>query len=221
MKDTMIGVDLAKSVFQLHAASMTGELKFRKKLSRQSFLKFMAELPPAAVVMEACGSAHYWAREMIRLGHEVKLIAPHYVKPFVKRQKNDAADAEAIVIAAQRPEMRFVDPKSAEQQSRAVLFRARERLVHQRTELVNALRACLYEYGYVVPHGIHQLKRIEEILAAASGELPDLVREECLDLMEQIGEKTARIMFGPVKLRRWRLKLTQRDVCRQSLGWAH
>ena len=104
---------------------MTGEPKFRKKLSRQSFLKFMAELPPAAVVMEACGSAHYWAREMIRLGHEVKLIAPHYVKPFVKRQKNDAADAEAIVIAAQRPEMRFVDPKSAEQQSRAVLFRAR------------------------------------------------------------------------------------------------
>lgn len=196
-------------------------MKFRKKLSRQSFLKFMAELPPAAVVMEACGSAHYWAREMIRLGHEVKLIAPHYVKPFVKRQKNDAADAEAIVIAAQRPEMRFVDPKSAEQQSRAVLFRARERLVHQRTELVNALRACLYEYGYVVPQGIHQLKRIEEILAAASGELPDLVREECLDLMEQIGEKTARIMFGPVKLRRWRLKLTQRDVCRQSLGWAH
>ena len=173
MKDMMIGVDLAKSVFQLPAASMTGEPKFRKKLSRQSFLKFMAELPPAAVVMEACGSAHYWAREMIRLGHEVKLIAPHYVKPFVKRQKNDAADAEAIVIAAQRPEMRFVDPKSAEQQSRAVLFRARERLVHQRTELVNALRACLYEYGYVVPQGIHQLKRIEEILAAASGELQD------------------------------------------------
>jgi transposase len=218
MKDMMIGVDLAKSVFQLHAASMTGEPKFRKKLSRQSFLKFMAELPPAAVVMEACGSAHYWAREMIRLGHEVKLIAPHYVKPFVKRQKNDAADAEAIVIAAQRPEMRFVDPKSAEQQSRAVLFRARERLVHQRTELVNALRACLYEYGYVVPQGIHQLKRIEEILAAASGELPDLVREECLDLMEQIGEKTAHINVRTGKLRRWRLKLTQRDVCRRSLG---
>lgn len=201
MNDTMIGVDLAKSVFQLHAASMTGEPKFRKKLSRQSFLKFMAEQPPAAVVMEACGSAHSWAREMIRLGHEVKLIAPHYVKPFVKRQKNDAADAEAIVIAAQRPEMRFVDPKSAEQQSRAVIFRARERLVHQRTELVNALRACLYEYGYVVPQGIHQLKRIEEILAAASSELPDLVREECLDLMEQIGEKTARInvRIGKIK----------------------
>jgi len=104
----MIGVDLAKNVFQLHAASMAGQPQFRKKLSRQSFGKFMAQQPPAVVVMEACGSAHYWAREMIRLGHVVKLIAPQYVKPFVKRQKNDAADAEAIVIAAQRPELRFV-----------------------------------------------------------------------------------------------------------------
>lgn len=193
MKDTMIGVDLAKSVFQLHAASMMGEPKFRKRLSRQSFGKFMAEQPPAVVVMEACGSAHYWAREMIRLGHEVKLIAPHYVKPFVKRQKNDAADAEAIVIAAQRPEMRFVGPKSAEQQSRAILFRARERLVHQRTELVNALRACLYEYGYIVPQGIHQIKRIEDILDAPTSGLPDLMREECRDLLKQIAEQTVRI----------------------------
>lgn len=127
-KDMMIGVDLAKTVFQLHAASMTGQLRFCKKLSRQSFLKFMAEQPRAVVVMEACGSAHYWARELTSLGHEVKLIAPQYVKPFVKRQKNDAADAEAIVIAAQRPEMRFVEPKSAEQQGRAMLFRARARL---------------------------------------------------------------------------------------------
>jgi transposase len=149
----MIGVDLAKTVFQVHGASMTGQPQFRKKLSRQNFHKFMAEQAPAVVVMEACGSAHYWAREIVRLGHEVKLIAPHYVKPFVKRQKNDAADAEAIVIAAQRPEMRFVEPKSAEQQSRTILFRARERLVHQRTELVNALRACLYEYGQLFRRG--------------------------------------------------------------------
>ena len=192
-KDTMIGVDLAKSVFQVHGASMTGHEKFRKKLSRQSFPKFMAEQPPAVVIMEACGSAHYWAREMLRLGHEVKLIAPRYVKPFVKRQKNDAADAEAIVIAAQRPEMRFVEPKCAEQQSRAILFRARERLVHQRTELVNALRACLYEYGHVVPQGIHQIKRIGDILDAPNSDLPDLMREECHDLLEQIAEKTVRI----------------------------
>lgn len=192
-KDTMIGVDLAKNVFQLHAASMTGEPKFRKKLSRQSFRKFMAEQPPSMVVMEACGSAHYWAREMVRLGHEVKLIAPQYVKPFVKRQKNDAADAEAIVIAAQRPEMRFVDPKSAEQQSRAILFRARERLVHQRTELVNALRAFLYEYGHAVPQGIHQIKQIEDILSGPNSDLPDLMREECRDLLNQIAEQTGRI----------------------------
>lgn len=192
-KDTMIGVDLAKAVFQLHAASMTGEPIFRKKLSRQSFAKFMAEQPPALVVMEACGSAHHWAREMIKLGHEVKLIAPHYVKPFVKRQKNDAADAEAIVIAAQRPEMRFVEVKSEEQQSRAILFRARERLVNQRTELVNALRACLYEYGYVVPLGMRQLSRMEEIVSASNSDLPELTREECRDLLDQIDEKTVRI----------------------------
>src|SRR3546814_19115607 len=106
---------------------MTGEPKFRKKLSRRSFPKFMAEQPPAMVVMEACGSAHYWAREMTKLGHEVKLIALRYVKPFVRRQKNYAADAEAIVVAPQRPEMRFVDPKSAAPQNRAVMIRLAER----------------------------------------------------------------------------------------------
>jgi transposase len=197
----MIGVDLAKTVFQVHGASMTGQVKFRKKLSRQSFAKFMAEQPPAVVVMEACGSAHYWAREMNRFGHEVRLIAPHYVKPFIKRQKNDAADAEAIVIAAQRPEMRFVEPKSAEQQSRAILFRARERLVHQRTELVNALRAGLYEYGHVVPQGVHQIKRIEEILDAPNCDLPDLMREECRDLLEQIAAQTVRIDARTAKIK--------------------
>lgn len=200
-KDTMIGVDLAKTVFQLHGASMTGELKFRKKLSRGSFAKFMAEQPPAVIVMEACGSAHYWAREMSRYGHEVKLIAPHYVKPFVKRQKNDAADAEAIVVAAQRPEMRFVDPKTAEQQSRAILFRARERLVHQRTELANALRGCLYEYGHAIPKGMHQLKHIDEILNNPNSDLPDLMREECRDLMDQIAEKTVRIDARTMKIK--------------------
>nr|CAV30824.1 Transposase, IS116/IS110/IS902 family [Magnetovibrio blakemorei] len=200
-KDMMIGVDLAKNVFQLHAATMTGEVLFRKKLSRHGFYKFMANYPPAVVVMEACGSAHYWAREMIRLGHEVKLIAPQYVKPFVKRQKNDAADAEAIVIAAQRPEMRFVEPKSAEQQGRAILFRARERLVHQRTELVNALRACLYEYGYVVPQGVRQIIRIEAILDEPHSNLPDLMREECRDLLDQIAALTTRIAARTAKIK--------------------
>lgn len=197
----MIGVDLAKTVFQLHAVSMTGQPKFCKKLSRSGFAKFMGEHTPSIVVMEACGSAHYWAREMVQFGHEVKLIAPQYVKPFVKRQKNDAADAEAIVIAAQRPEMRFVEPKSAEQQSRAVLFRARERLVHQRTELVNALRASLYEYGHVVPQGIRQIRLITEILDAPDTDLPDLMLEECYDLLEQIAEQTVRINMRTAKIK--------------------
>lgn len=191
--DTMIGVDLAKSVFQLHGASMTGDVRFKKKLSREGLLKFMTEQPPSIVVMEACGSAHHWAREMIRLGHQVKLIAPQYVKPFVKRQKNDAADAEAIVVAAQWPEMRFVEPKTPDQQSRAVLFRSRGRLVRQRTELVNALRACLYEYGYAIPQGIHQMKRIDAILSEPESDLPALMRTECQDLLKQITEKTTRI----------------------------
>lgn len=193
MKDTMIGVDLAKNVFQLHGASMTGQLKFRKKLSRLQFRKFMSGQPLAVVVMEACGSASYWAREMAKLGHEVKLVAPQYVRPFVKRQKNDMADAEAIVIAAQRPEMRFVEPKSEDQQARAVMFRSRERLVHQRTELVNALRAVLYEYGHTAPQGIGHLKGIEAIIGEPNSDLPELVREECRDILAQIAEKTARI----------------------------
>lgn len=200
-KTIMIGVDLAKSVFQLHGASMTGEVMFRKKLSRRRFPDFMAAQPPAIVVMEACGGANYWAREMIRLGHEVKLIAPQYVKPFVKRQKNDAADAEAIVVAAQRPEMRFVEPKSAEQQAKAVLFRGRDRLVRQRTELINALRAVLYEYGRVIPQGRHQLVRIEVILEKWPEDIPGLVREECRDLLDQIAALTAGIEDKTAKIK--------------------
>jgi transposase len=153
----------------------------------------MSDHPTCVVVFEACGSASYWAREMERLGHEARLIAAQYVKPFVKRQKNDAADAEAIVIAAQRPEMRFVSPKSEDQQARAVLFRSRERLVHQRTELVNALRAVLYEYGHVFPLGIAQLKRIGALVEDPDCDLPALVIAECQDLLAQIAEKTKRI----------------------------
>ncbi len=193
MGDTVIGVDLTKRVFQIHGAAMDGQVKFRKKLTREQFRKFMAEQPSSLVVFEACGSASYWAREMTKLGHEAKLIAPQYVRPFVKRQKNDAADAEAIVIAAQRPEMRFVPPKNEDQQARAVLFRSRQRLVNQRTELVNALRAVLYEYGYVFPPHIAQLKSIEALITEPSCDLPELVITECQDLLAQIAEKTARI----------------------------
>lgn len=193
MKDMIIGVDLAKRVFQIHGATMAGEVKLRKKLSRAQFRAFMASQPVCLVVFEACGGANYWAREMEALGHSSKLIAPQYVRPFVKRQKNDAADAEAIVIAARQPEMRFVTPKTAEQQAKAVLFRGRERLVHQRTELVNALRAVLYEYGYAFPNGLRHLERIEAAVKDPSCDLPGVVIAECQDLLAQIAEKTERV----------------------------
>ncbi len=193
MKDTIIGVDLAKRVFQLHGATTTGLVTFRKKLTRDQFRRFMAEHPSCFVVFEACGSASYWAREMAKLGHDAKLIAPQYVRPFVKRQKNDAADAEAIVIAARQPEMRFVSPKTEDQQAKATLFRGRERLVHQRTELVNALRALLYEYGHVFPAGIGHLKRIEALVEDLACDLPALIIAECRDMLAQITEKSDRI----------------------------
>lgn len=157
MKDMMIGVNLAKNVFVLHGALRTGGIQFCKKLTRKQFHAFMVRQAPCLVIFEACGGAHFWAREMEALGHNVRLIAPQYARPFVKRQKNDMTDAEAIVIAARQPEMRFVAPKTAEQQSRTAVFRNRERLVHQRTEDVNALRALLYEHGHVFPIGIRFL----------------------------------------------------------------
>lgn len=184
--DTMIGVDLAKSVFQVHGASMSGEIRFQRKLSRQAFGTFMAKQPASIVAMEACGSAHYWARVLTGLGHEVRLIAPRYVRPFVKRQKNDAADAEAIVVAAQRPEMRFVERKSEAQQSAAILYRSRQRLVRQRTQAVNALRAALYEFGHIIPQGVHHIPRIRAILEMPNSDLPALMREECMAMLEQI-----------------------------------
>src|SRR4029434_4496907 len=149
-----VGLDLAKYVFQLHGADSAGAVVFRKKLRRGQLLAFLATLPPCTVAMEACGSAHYWGREIAKLGHTVRLIPPAYVKPFVKRQKSDVADAEAICEAAQRPSMRFVPVKTEEQQANGVVFRARDLLVRQRTQCINALRGHLSEYGYVFPQGI-------------------------------------------------------------------
>ena len=175
---SIIGVDLAKNVFQLHGASAAGTVLFRKKLSRPQFQRFMSEHPRCVVAMEACGGAHHWAREMERAGHKVKLIAPRYVKPFIKRQKNDAADAEAIVEAALRPTMRYVEPKSGEQQARSILFRTREQFLKQRTEAINALRSHLYEFGYVAPLGIGQVRRLAEIIETEE-HLPAAVRLAC------------------------------------------
>ena len=146
---TVIGVDLAKRVFQLHGAHHDGSVGFRKKLSRGQFLSFVAQQPTCLISMEACATAHGWGREFEKLGHDVRLIPPVYVKPFVKRQKNDLADAEAIVEAVLRPTMRFVAVKSEDQQVRAMLFRTRQMFVGQRTQMINALRGHLAEHGLV------------------------------------------------------------------------
>lgn len=165
-----IGLDLAKHVFQMHGADASGNVAFRKQLRRDKVLAFLARQPACLVAMEACASAHYWAREIGRLGHMVRLIPPSYVKPFVKRQKNDMADAEAICEAAQRPTMRFAAVKSEEQQASAVVFRARDLLVRQRTQTINALRGHLAEYGLIVAKGpSHVAVLIEHAKASDSG----------------------------------------------------
>ena len=167
-----VGLDLAKNVFQVHGADASGLGVLRKKLRRDQVLAFFGELRPCLVAMEACGGAHFWGREIGKLGHEVRLIPPAYVKPFVKRQKNDAADAEAICEAAQRPTMRFVPVKSEETQGAAMVFRIRELLIRQRTQAINALRGHLGEFGQIVPQGAANAARLIAIVEDPENGLP-------------------------------------------------
>jgi len=190
---TIIGVDLAKSVFQVHGATSDGTKVFSKKLTRSQFAKFMSKQPSCLVAMEACGSAHYWARSMQEFGHDVRLIAPVYVKPFVKRQKSDAADAEAIVEAASRPNMRFVVIKNEQQQARGALFRTRELLIRQRTQSVNALRAHLAEFGVIVPVGIFNVRRLSAYVEDGKSILPVSIREIGAVFLEQIDRLTVKV----------------------------
>jgi transposase len=188
-----IGLDLAKSVFQVHGATASGGVKLRRRLRRDQVLAFFAEQPRCVVAMEACASAHYWAREIGALGHEVRLIPPAYVKPFVKRQKNDAADAEAICEAAQRPTMRFVEPKSAEAQACAVVFRARDLLVRQRTQLINALRGHLAEFGFIARKGPGHVETLVEQAADPASDLPPQARPALGALVEALKAVQARV----------------------------
>ena len=197
----LIGIDLAKRVFQVHGATATGKVLFRKKLARERLLPFIAEQPPCTVAVEACATAHHWGREMQKLGHKVRLIPPAYVKPFVKRQKNDAADAEAIAEAASRPTMRFVEIKTEDQQARTMLFRTRDLLVRQRTQLINALRGHLAEHGVVAPRGAVYVKRLAEAIDEESNGLLAMVRDTGRLFLEQISALTSRIAILEKQLR--------------------
>lgn len=189
----IIGVDLAKNVFQIHGARADGSVAYRLKLSRARFLAFFEAAPRCIVAMEACGSAHHWGRRIEDLGHEVRLIAPAYVKPFVKRQKNDAADAEAIAEAAMRPTMRFVAVKSAQKQAASMVFKTRDLLVRQKTQAINALRGHLTEYGIVAPVGSVHVSRLEQALEDPGFGLPDGVVDLCRMLLKMVAELRMRI----------------------------
>lgn len=179
----VIGIDLAKSVFQLHGIDGQGQVVLRQRLSRAKLLPFFAGLPRCLVGMETCASANHWARELIALGHEVRLMPPQYVKPYVKRSKNDASDAEAICEAVTRPTMRFVGVKSPEQQSVLVLHRTRSILTRQRTQIGNAIRAHLAEFGIVAPIGRQGLDRLMAVIGDESdGRLPQPARA-CLAML--------------------------------------
>lgn len=187
MKITTVGLDLAKNVFQVHGADERGKAVLRKTLKRGQVLEFFANLPACLIGMEACAGAHYWARELMKLGHEVRLIAPQFVKPYVKGNKNDANDAEAIAEAVGRPNMRFVPVKSTEQQDIQALHRVRSALVKERTAKVNQVRGLLGEYGIVIGQGIAQARRrLPEILEDAENGLSGLARDMFADLRDQI-----------------------------------
>jgi transposase len=186
MKITTVGIDLAKALFQVHGVDERGKAVLRKQLKRKDVLSFFANLEPCLIGMEACGSAHYWARKLSELGHTVRLMAPQFVKPYVKTNKNDRNDAEAICEAVARPHMRFVPVKTAEMQAVLALHRARQGFVKARTAQANQIRGLLAEFGVVIPKGLgHIAKRLPEILEDGENGLPGMMRQ----LMERLGEQ--------------------------------
>jgi transposase len=173
MKITTVGIDLAKNLFQAHGIGERGKAVLRKQLRRSQVAVFFGNLPPCLIGMEACAGAHYWARTLQCFGHTVRLMAPQFVKPYVKTNKNDVADAEAICEAVSRPNMRFVPIKSIEQQAILSVHRVRQGFVKARTAQANQIRGLLGEFGLVIPQGIYNVaKRVPEILEDASNELP-------------------------------------------------
>jgi len=188
MEISTIGLDLAKSIFQVHAINDAGEIVVRKALRRSQVLPFFIKLPPCLVGMEACGTSHHWARELIKLGHDVRLMSPAYVKPYVKRGKTDARDAEAICEAVGRPTMRFVPVKSPEQQAALALHRTRDLLVKQRTQLVTMIRGLLAEFGIEMARGLHHaLALAKRLTDGHNADVPELAQRVVASLAHQIG----------------------------------
>jgi transposase len=198
-----IGLDLAKHWFQVHGVDERGQTAVRRKLRRNEVLPYFRSLAPCLVGMEACATAHHWARELAALGHEVRLMPPGYVKAYVKRNKNDAADAEAICEAVTRPSMRFVPVKTAEQQAVLMLHRARALLVRQRTMLVNALRGHMAEFGIIAPQGLRNVDDLAAELAHEQDRLPELARSILQMVVAQLNDTMARVHEIEVQLAKW------------------
>lgn len=194
MRVATLGLDLAKNVFQVHGITATGEVAIIRTLRRRQVLTFFQKLAPCTVGIEACATAHYWARELTKLGHDVRLMPPSYVKPYVKRGKTDAADAEAICEAATRPTMRFVPIKSPEQQAILSLHRTRDLVVRQRTQIANMMRGLLAEFGVVVAKGIEKILALcRAVLAGEELVLPDLARQVIGSLCQQLIDLNGRV----------------------------
>lgn len=189
---TRIGIDLAKQVFQVHGVDERGHTVLRRRLARSQVRAVLTQLPPCVVGLEACGSAHYWARELRALGHDVRLMAPQFVRPYRKNDKNDGNDAEAICEAVGRPQMRFVPVKDVEQQAVLTVHRARQLLIAERTALVNQSRGLLAEFGLIVPAGIGALRRLWPSLLEAPA-VPALAREVFTDLADRLRTVDERI----------------------------
>lgn len=198
-----IGLDLAKNVFQVHGIDARGQVPVRRALQRGEVLTYFAKLPPCLIGMEACATAHHWARELIKLGHTVKLMPPAYVKPYVKRGKTDAADAEAIAEAVSRPTMCFVAVKTVDQQAVLMLHKVRDLLVRQRTMLFNALRGHLAEFGLVAAQGAAGVKTVIADFRAEQDALPELARSAIRRLIGRIEEVAAEVKKAEAEIVAW------------------
>lgn len=211
MEITVLGIDLAKKVFQLHGINVLGKESLRKKVSRNELLRFVANLKPCVVAMEACGSSYYWGREFRKLGHEIKLIPAQFVKPFVKTNKNDANDAEAIVEAALRPNIRCIPIKEFEHQDMQCLHRSRERLVKQKVALINQIRGFFQEYGVLTPDSRHKIiSGLALLIEKSEAKLSPMIREVLLDLREELKGVMERIEAMEKKIERL---FKQNEVC--------